>query len=117
MIWIGDDRKMPVSCIRSWQEKNPDWHIRLWRNKDYLERRWRFKHHMDEMVRRGEISGAADLMRWEILYDHGGLTLDADSECVYPLEDWLFECSAFVGCEQELKLFASFIGGCNGISE
>ena len=49
-----------------------------------------------------EINGAADVMRWEILYKYGGIALDADSKCVNPLEDWLLNNDLFAAWENEL---------------
>jgi len=34
-------------------------------------------------------------MRYEILFNEGGIALDADSLCLRPLEDWLLEPAAF----------------------
>jgi hypothetical protein len=41
-------------------------------------------------------------MRWELLYEFGGIALDADSECLRPLEDWLLEPDVFACWESEL---------------
>jgi len=42
------------------------------------------------------------MMRWEILFDEGGVLVDADSFCVQRLPDWLLECEAFACWENEL---------------
>ena len=101
IIWIGDNKKRPDSCILSWQRLNPDWQIRLWTNKDYNEGQWRLKRHMDGLAARDCFSGAADIMRWEILHKHGGFAVDADSTSIAPLPDWLFSTSAFACWENE----------------
>ena len=36
-----------------------------------------------------------------ILYEYGGIFLDADSFCVKPIDDMLQNCVAFAGWEQE----------------
>jgi mannosyltransferase OCH1-like enzyme len=56
---------------------------------------------MKDMFSR-ELNGVADIMRYEILYNEGGITLDADSVCLKPLEDWLLAPETFVCWEQEL---------------
>ena len=38
---------------------------------------------------------------YEILYRHGGITVDADSECLRPLEDWLMEPTEWATWENE----------------
>ena len=40
-------------------------------------------------------------MRYEILFNEGGIALDADSLCLRPLEDWLLEPAAFAAWEHE----------------
>ncbi len=53
------------------------------------------------MLGAGRLHGVADIMRLEILYDYGGIALDADSVCVRGLEDWLLEPDAFAAWENE----------------
>jgi mannosyltransferase OCH1-like enzyme len=109
IIWVGDESKRPDNCIRTWVEHHPDWHIQLWGNADLAERSWVNARHMRAMAER-EMNGVADLMRWEILYEQGGLLVDADSICVRRLDDWLLEHEAFACWENELvrpKLIAA----------
>jgi mannosyltransferase OCH1-like enzyme len=40
-------------------------------------------------------------MRYEILHDHGGVYVDADSTCVRPLDDWLRDMRMFAIWESE----------------
>jgi len=40
-------------------------------------------------------------MRWEILLEHGGFALDADSVCIRKLPEWLFDCDLFAAWENE----------------
>jgi mannosyltransferase OCH1-like enzyme len=56
---------------------------------------------MEEMWSK-ELNGVADIMRYEILYNEGGITLDADSICLRPLEDWLLEPNEFACWENEI---------------
>jgi len=56
---------------------------------------------MEQMWER-ELAGVADLMRYEILLDEGGITIDADSRCLRPLDDWLLEHDPFACWENEL---------------
>jgi len=48
-----------------------------------------------------EINGKADIMRWEILYEYGGVFIDADSICVEPIDEELLSKKCFAGWEQE----------------
>ena len=94
IIWVGDDRKRPDNCIRTWVERNPGWTVTLWGNDDLANYGWYNARHMREMAPL-ELNGVADLMRWEILYNEGGFVVDADSSCTRPLDDWLLESEAF----------------------
>lgn len=100
IIWIGDDSKRPSESIRTWHELNPTYEFRLWGNQDLQSRRWRLQEEITKWLPK-EINGAADLMRWEILYNHGGIALDADSICVRALPDWLLEPEVFAVWENE----------------
>lgn len=98
-VWVGDESKCPHNCIQSWKDLNPDYEVKVWGNKE-LEKGWHNAHHMSQMWNR-ELNGVADIMRYEILYSEGGITLDADSVCVRPLEDWLLEPKEFACWENE----------------
>lgn len=100
-IWVGDESARPDNCIATWRAHHPDWDIRIWGNDDLANGDWATAAHMAAMVPR-ELNGVADMMRWEILYRHGGFVIDADSICVRPLDDHLFECEAFACWESEI---------------
>ena len=99
-VWVGDESKCPHNCINTWRELNPDYEVRVWGNEDYKSYEWENKRHMEEMWKQ-ELNGVADIMRYEILYNEGGITLDADSICLRPLEDWLLEPNEFACWENE----------------
>jgi mannosyltransferase OCH1-like enzyme len=100
-IWIGDESRRPDNCIETWRTRNPAWRIRIWGNAELFGRKWRNSRHMSMMAER-ELNGVADLMRYEILHEEGGFAVDADSVCIRPLENWLFEPAAFACWENEL---------------
>jgi len=45
--------------------------------------------------------GKADLARYEILHRFGGVYIDADAECIRPLDEVLLDCEAFACFENE----------------
>jgi len=100
-VWIGDESRRPDDCIRTWIDKNPDYEVVIWGNDDLKNKLWYNAVHMMEMARQ-ELCGVADMMRYEIIYNEGGITLDADSVCLEPLEEWLLKPDAFAHWEQEL---------------
>lgn len=100
-IWVGDENQRPDNCIDTWRRHNPDWGIKVWGNADLFGRPWHNGRAMQSMWNR-EKCGVADLMRYEILYNEGGVTMDADSICVRPLPDWLLDVEAFSVWENEI---------------
>ena len=112
-IWVGDESIRPDKHILSWRDKHPDWRFRLWGNKELDEVRWLNRKHLDAMSTR-EWNGVADIMRWEILFEHGGVLVDADSLCINALPDWLGDCEAWCCWENELLrpglLAAGYVG-------
>lgn len=101
IIWIGDDSIRPDNCIQTWIDMNPSWCIKIWGNEDLKTYGWHNAHHMKSMFSK-EINGVADMMRWEILYNEGGLLVDADSSCCAPLDEWLLDLEAFACWENEI---------------
>jgi mannosyltransferase OCH1-like enzyme len=93
-IWVGDESKRPDNCIQTWIEHHPDWQLKIWGNDSLADFEWVNAAHMRAMSTR-ELNGVADMMRWEILYNQGGLVFDADSICVRKLDDELLDCEAF----------------------
>lgn len=101
-VWVGDESKRPDNYIDTWRFLNPDFEVRIWGNRERQEGNWKTRKHMDQLAARNkEYAGIADLMRWEILLNEGGFTLDADSVCVAPLPQWLFDCNLFAVWENE----------------
>lgn len=84
-IWIGH-LPPPHNLLRTWKEKNPDYEYILWDEARIAE-------HLPNQTCQSqvttipEINGKADILRWEILYEYGGLFMDADSVCLESLPD------------------------------
>lgn len=98
-LWIGD-KPPPTTLMDTWREKNPGFEYIRWNEDEIAERgiRFRCQSRIDEME---EINGKADIMRWEILYEYGGVFIDADSICVEQIDDVMMRCQAFAGYENE----------------
>ncbi|MFC0687725.1 glycosyltransferase [Novosphingobium clariflavum] len=113
-IWVGDESRRPDNCIDTWRAAHPDWQFRLWGNAELEARGWINARHIAEMRQR-EWNGVADMMRWEILQEHGGIVFDADSICTRPLPDDMLDCEAFACWESEIArpgLIAAGYFGC-----
>lgn len=101
IVWIGDESKRPDRWIDTWRRLNPQYELRVWGNDAVAATSWIMGDQIRAWLGR-EINGAADIIRWEVLFRHGGLAFDADSACVRPIEDWLLEPDCFAAWEQEL---------------
>lgn len=101
MIWIGDEALRPSESINTWQKMNPSFKVKVWGNAELASRSWRNAHHMKAMWDK-ELAGVADMMRYEILFKEGGVYVDADSQCIRPLDDFILSNHPFSCWESEL---------------
>jgi hypothetical protein len=85
-IWIGDLYTPPFALMSAWRECARLLGIEyiLWNEEEIRKRGMVFKC-LPAIHIIPEINGKADIMRWEILLQYGGIFIDADSVCVEPL--------------------------------
>lgn len=98
-LWIGPN-PAPTNHMATWRDKNPEFTYMFW-NEEIISKNNHIFTCMNRVVEMEEINGKADILRWEILYEHGGVFLDADSICIEPLDDILMTTKCFAGWEQE----------------
>lgn len=98
-LWIGD-KPPPTKMMDTWRDMNPEYEYIRWTEDLIREKNIKFecKKRIRDMT---EINGKADIMRWELLYEYGGVFIDADSFCIRPIDDQLMTTKAFAGWEQE----------------
>ena len=84
--------------------KHKDWNVRVWRDKDIDDMKLVNRSAYEDMK---EWCGKADIARYEILYRHGGLYIDADTVWLgkdpYPFK------GDFNVFQEENKLYANTI--------
>jgi mannosyltransferase OCH1-like enzyme len=95
-IWLGG----PVperfkAWMQTWKTMHPDWRYVLWTD-DHIRS---FSPRIQELLSKTRNLGQkADILRYEILYQFGGLYVDVDFECRLPF-DLLHHCYDFyAGC-------------------
>ncbi|MGA6580754.1 glycosyltransferase family 32 protein [Providencia sp. NPDC089923] len=102
IIWVGDESKRPSSLIKTWKDKNPTWAVKVWGNKELKRTDWYNQKHINERFNAKEYTTVADMMRYEILFNHGGFFVDADTACTAPLQPWLFDSQVCMSMENEV---------------
>jgi hypothetical protein len=82
-IWIGPHPR-PTEWLETWSrdylEDHPDWSYRLWTDDDVAG----FPVIRSNAYRNLSLCGRADLLRYSILHEHGGVYIDADSIYLNP---------------------------------
>ena len=87
-IWIGPN-KLPLEYqkyIKSWIYNHPDWLIRIWTDKDINEKNFS---NIEYILKAKKYAQKADIMRYEIIYNYGGVYLDIDFVCYKNIEELL----------------------------
>lgn len=111
-LWIGP-KKPPYNLMRTWKVLNPTWEYIFWDEKKLSILKFLNQTKIDKMQ---EWNGKCDMYRYEILYKFGGFFIDADSVCLKPLEDFLFEYENIAVYENEIvrgDLVACGFMGCH----
>lgn len=107
-VWLGD-RALSADHLRygeSWKENHPTWKHRLWRDEDIP--------HLAILDRARHLAERTDIVRYEILRRHGGVSVDTDVECLRPLDDLLAGVDAFAAYAVPGQLCNAVMGGVLG---
>jgi len=99
-IWIGP-HPAPTKWMLSWQRFHPDAPYKLYDNDFILKFKFKNQAHIDEMIDRRHFHGAADLIRYELLYALGGFIPEADSICVKNTDALFSEETCYTVYENE----------------
>lgn len=98
-VWLGNKPKTKriEKCIDSWKRFCPDYKIMEWNEKSFDINS---HHFIKEAYDVGNYAFASDVMRLMILYQYGGIYVDADVELIRNIDDLLYN-KAFVGFETD----------------
>ena len=114
-VWIGPYNP-PWKWINSFKinfkNQFPDWDYKLWREEDISHLKMT---NQKLYQQEGVFAGKTDILRYELLYQFGGMYIDADSEWLNnkPLSELILqtnELGVFAGQEDEVMLAAGVIG-------
>ena len=120
-IWLGS--KIPQKYDRlckTWRDCHPDWEYKLWTDADIASFGMR---NINQFNSTSNFGGKSDILRYEILYRHGGIYADTDFECIKPLDDLLYLdfftgtghneqpiwFNGLIGCTQHNRILESLV--------
>lgn len=92
--WIGDDPLPPEAeeMRETWRQHHPEWEMCLWT-----------KHNLPPMQNRAlydsrrNTGHRADVLRYELMLQFGGVYADMDMECRKPIYGLIANCEGFAG--------------------
>lgn len=111
-IWLGP-LEAPTEAMETWKTLNPDWEYIIWTEQNIPALK-----NQDAFDKSERYAQKADILRYEILYRHGGFFVDADEYClknITPLFEKIYEdrCDCFASYEKENSdLIANGLMGC-----
>ncbi|MBE9184731.1 hypothetical protein IQ270_08375 [Microcoleus sp. LEGE 07076] len=98
-IWIGNRQisSKLQEYQKTWREQHPHWEYKLWTNeevKNYTFVNEELKFLFDQALTIGE---RVDVLRYDILYQYGGIYADCDCICLKPLDVFVYCYDFFAG--------------------
>lgn len=103
------DEEVPERFEAYWdgfKALHPDWEFVTWNDSSQLG--WlRCRTVFDKAKTH---AGRADVLRYEIMYRHGGVYVDTDVECLKPFDDLMDDDRAFAGWENERLICPTVLG-------
>lgn len=108
-IWLGD-REMPADCLEfvaRFRDLHPDWEVNLWTDAlvETLELTCR-----PDFLAATELAMKADILRYELLYQFGGVYADVDVEPQKPFDPIVERRSNFAALEDGTYLGNAVLG-------
>lgn len=121
VMWHGD-KPMPdeqVEYGKTWLSYHPDWEMKLWNSENMIKLQ-----NQESYDKSTIFAQKADIARYEVLYNFGGVYIDSDFECLKNIEELLVNVNAFsayaskgfveiaiMGCTPKNPIFKMLIDG------
>lgn len=87
-IWLGS--RLPLDgelSIQSWKTHHPEWEIKVWGDSEAKTFEWTDKRSKRNFELAPTYAEKSDILRYEILYQYGGVYSDTDVICMKPFHD------------------------------
>lgn len=111
-VWVGS-APMPDEHRRfaaGWRERHPGWDYRLWTDDDFGELGI-----TPDLVRQAVTPAElSNLIRYQVVAEHGGVYVDTDAECLRPIDELVRGLDAFAGCSIPGRVSAGLFGAVPG---
>ncbi len=98
-----------VAFGESFQRFHPDWEMKLWTEANIPPLR-----NQVEFDGAETLAQKADILRYEILLDHGGVYIDTDFECLRSIDTLIKDCRAFSATEDTQWISIGIMGAVPG---
>lgn len=107
--WFGENSKSILinKCIESWKKYAPDYEIIEWNEKNYDINKYSYT---KEAYAKKKYAFVSDVVRFDVLYQNGGIYLDTDVELLKPIDCFLGH-DAFMGYDQRGLIASGLIFG------
>lgn len=108
IIWMGSTPPPAVElAIESWKKHNPNYRIKLWTDKDIQNFAWSSDRSENFFKKGKNWAEKSDILRFEILYQFGGIYSDTDVICLNSFDDLITKgLTFFAGFESnKIKRF------------
>ena len=109
-IWLGNnpEPKILEKCKKSWKKFCPDYEIKRW---DESNLNIDINSYCRQAYDNKKYAFASDVLRFDVLYNNGGIYLDVDVELLKNLDEFLSN-DAFCGFELKNLINPGLIYGC-----
>lgn len=114
-IWMGPKPfpRESVEFVRSWIGKHPDWRVKFWTDRErplphpsmelcYIKN-FPFLKLGERFNQSDNFGEKSDVLRYEILYQEGGIYVDHDVKCVQSFEAFNHAYDLYCGMEMPYK--------------
>ncbi len=96
-IWIGCPVPEELKAyMQSWQDFHPDWEYYLWTDENVHKVKLYNQEYYDQAENVGVKS---DILKWELIYQFGGLYVDCDFECFRSMDLFNHTCDFYTGMQ------------------
>ena len=111
-VWIGEPNKKVTKCVESWKKYCPDWEIKLWNEENLpMDNIWIKSCYKNRPWGLGFL---VDYVKPWVIYNYGGIWLDADVELKEPIDELLKHKNFVFSSIKGDKVATAFMGGEKG---